>query len=242
MSIDELWPGGLKFIKSDEVFSLGTDAVMLSSFIEASAAQKAMDIGCGCGVISLILAYSNRKIIIDAIDIQEAAVNITIQNAELNGLSEHIRAACYDIRNHRQFGGAGTYDLVFSNPPYFPVNSGAVSQRESIAAAREERTCTLDDLCTAAAFFTKWGGKFALVHRPERLSEVLCSLSANKLEPKRLRFVHDRLSLPPCLILVESRRGGKPGLSIETPLIIRNADGSFTDEILQIYHKKEINI
>lgn len=238
MMVDELWPGGLKFIKSDDVFALGTDAVMLASFADTSSARKAMDIGCGSGVISLILAYSNTKLNVDAIDIQPNAAEITKQNAKLNNLSDRINVICGDIRQHRTFSGAGTYDLVFSNPPYFPTGSGAVSSRESIATAREERTCTLDDLCTAAAFFTKWGGKFALVHRPERLSEVLCCLSSKKLEPKRLRFVHDRPTSLPCLILVESRRGGKPGLSIEAPLIIHNSDGSFTDEILKIYHRK----
>lgn len=238
MCVDELWPGGLKFIKSNDVFSLGTDAVMLSSFADASNARKAMDIGCGSGVISLILAYSNPQITIDAVDIQQNAAEITKRNAEINCLSDNINVICHDIRNYKQLGGGGTYDLVFSNPPYFPVNSGAVSSRDSIAAAREERTCTLDDLCTAASFFTKWGGKFALVHRPERLAEIFYCLTLKKLEPKRLRFVHDRPSSPPCLVLVESRRGGKPGLAIESPLYIKNKDGTFTDEILQIYHRK----
>lgn len=237
--IDELWPGGLKFIKSDEVFPIGTDAVMLSAFIDAANARKAMDIGCGGGIVSLMLAYSSSKIVIDAVDIQQAAADLTRRNAEVNGLSERVNAVCHDIRNYRTFGGGGTYDLVFANPPYFPVNSGAVSARESAAKAREERTCTLDELCAAASFFTRWGGRFALVHRPERMSEVFCGMTAHGIEPKRLRFVHDKLSSPPCLILVEGRRGGKPGLSIEQPLIIRNEDGSFTDELLTIYHRKE---
>ena len=238
MCIDELWSGGLKFIRSADVFAIGTDAVMLSAFADASNVRKAMDIGCGGGIISLILAYSNPKITIDAVDIQQAAVDLTCRNAEINGLSDRINAVCHDIRDYRSFGSGGMYDLVFSNPPYFPVNSGGASPRESIAAAREERTCTLDELCTAAAFFTRWGGRFALVHRPERLSEVFCCLSSKKLEPKRLRFVYDKPSSPPCLILVESRRGGNPGLSIEPPLIIRNDDGSPTDETLKIYHRR----
>ena len=96
---------------------------------------------------------------------------------------------CADIRQFRSIPGAGAYDLVVCNPPYFPVGSGKSSGSEALAIAREERMCDLGDVCAAAAYFTRWGGRFAMVHRPERLAEAFCRLSASGLEPKRLRYV-----------------------------------------------------
>jgi tRNA1Val (adenine37-N6)-methyltransferase len=128
---------------------------------------------------------------------------------------------------------------VLCNPPYFPVSSGKSSENEKLALAREERSCTLSDVCAAGAYYTKWGGRFALIHRPERLSEVLCAMSASGLEPKRLRFVQNTAESLPSLILAEGRRGGKAGLAIEQPLILTR-DGRDTEEIERIYHRKGV--
>ena len=106
---------------------------------------------------------------------------------------------------------AGGFDLVVSNPPYFPVGSG-----KSAGPARSEESCTLEELCAAAGRLTKNGGRFALCHRPERLTDVLCALRAHNLEPKRLRLVSHRPGYPPSLLLVEAVRQGKPGITVET--------------------------
>ncbi|MBR7082218.1 MAG: methyltransferase, partial [Oscillospiraceae bacterium] len=117
----------------------------------------------------------------------------------------------------------------------FPVGSGKSAKSENTAIARDERMCTLSDVCRAAAYFTRWGGKFAIVHRPERLSELFCEMTKNGIEPKRLRLVQETEGSPPNLVLVEGRRGGNPGLSIEQPLVIRDADGCQTDFVNRIY-------
>ena len=106
------------------------------------------------------------------------------------------------------------------------------------AHARDERTCTMQDICTAMAYLTRWGGAAALVHRPERLSELLCALTAAGLEPKRLRTVAYKADAAPNLVLVEARRGGKPGLTVSPPLALCTPDGADSDEICRIYHRR----
>ena len=127
--------------------------------------------------------------------------------------------------------------MVVCNPPYYPAGSGRLPETEALRAARSETGCTLEDICTAAAWLLRWGGSFCLVHKPERLSELFCCMTAHGIEPKRLRLVCHREGAVPNLVLIEGRRGGKPGLKIEPTLILRRPDGSETDEVRRIYHR-----
>jgi len=237
MVYDELWAGGPKLVSGENVFAVGTDAVLLSAFADTAGVKRACDLGCGSGIISILLAWNNPKMMLDGIELQLESARIASGNVGLNDLNDRINIIHADLRNYREIGNAGAYDLVVANPPYFPVGSGKSVESENIATARDERTCTLKDICKAAAFFTRWGGKFAMVHRPERLSEVFCAMTESGIEPKRFRFVQEKASALPNLILVEGRRGGKPGLNIEKPLCIRNEDGTETDYIKSIYHR-----
>ena len=237
MTIDELWPGGPRFTQDDNTFRLGTDSVLLSHFVDAKGASYACDLGCGSGIISILMAWESPKLHVDGIEIQPHAANLARENAATNSLSDRINIIEGDIVRHREFLVAGAYDLVVANPPYFAPGRGRSSQSGSTAVAREELSCTLEDICAAAAYLTRWGGKFALVHRPERLAEVIRALSAAGLEPKRLRFVHYRAASAPNLVLIESRRGGNPSLTVEPPLILTNEDGSDTNEVRRIYRR-----
>lgn len=238
MIYDELWPEGPRFIKRDDVFQLGTDSVLLSSFADISNMKKAIDLGCGSGIISILLAWGRQDAFVTGVELQPNAAKLAVENICLNGLENRIKIIEGDLRLHKDFLKAGDYDLVVSNPPYFVTGSGKPSDCAFHATARDERTCTLNDLCAAAAYLTRWGGKFALVHRPERLADVICTLSKNGLEPKRLRFVQHSSINAPNLVLIESRRGGNIGLSVLPPLILTNNDGTDTDEIKNIYHRR----
>lgn len=237
MTVDELWPGGPKFIRGGG-FPLGTDAVLLASFAETARAHRACDLGCGTGIIALLLAYGDPALCVDCVEIQPEAAETARRNAELNGLAQRINVITGDLREHRALLPAGQYGLVAANPPYFPSGSGKESSSEEAAIARDERTCTLNDVCEAAAYLTKWGGRFVMVHRPERLSEALCAMTAHALEPKRLRMVQYSASSAPNLVLIEARRGGKPGLTVLAPLILTDESGADTEEIRRIYHRE----
>lgn len=234
---NEFWPNGPKFL-SDRAFSIGTDAVMLYAFCRGIRAKKVCDLGCGSGVIGQLLAFSNENICVTGVEIQKSSAEAAVENAKLNGLETRFQIVCGDLREHKKLClSSGSFDLVVMNPPYFRENSGKTVSDDATAIARDERFCTLEDACKAASYLTKWGGRFCMVHRPERLAEVLTNMSVNGLEPKRLRFVHHRADAAPALILVEALRGGKPGLTISPPLILTNPNGSDTEEVREIYHR-----
>jgi len=238
MSYDELWIGGPVVSQSDNVFKLGSDSVLLTDFARGIRAKRALDLGCGCGVIAISLAFQNRELHVDALDISGAAAELTRDNAALNGLDGRVNVLSGDLRRHRELLKAGTYDLVVTNPPYFAGGSGKTAKEETIALARGECECTLADIVEAAVYLARWGGSFAIVYRPERLSELFCAMTAAGIEPKRLRMVQYKVQSAPNMVLVEGRRGGRPGLIVEPPLIMANADGSDTDEIKKIYHRR----
>ena len=148
-----------------------------------------------------------------------------------------MRVVTGDLRAHRAFLTAGAYDLVVANPPYYPSGSGKLPQSKMFGTARSEQSCTLADVCAAARFLTRWGGRFALVHKPERLTDVIRALTDHDLEPKRLRFVQNRADSSPSLLLIESRRGGNSSVTIEPPLLLTDGNGNDSNEIKRIYHR-----
>ena len=237
---DELWPGGPCFKDKDGVFRVGTDSVMLAYFAGSSPLRKirkTIDLGCGSGVISILLACNDPKLTVDGIEIQPDAARLASDNAGLNGLSKRINIIEGDLRRCREFLQPGAYDLTISNPPYYTLGSGKRPEDIKRATARGEELCTLDDLCKAAGYLTRWGGSFMLVHKPERTADIFRALNSTGFEPKRIRFVHHKHSSPPSLVLIESRRGGKPLLKFEAPLFLANEDGSDSDEVISIYRR-----
>ena len=239
MSCDEFWPGGPRFLQAGGAFPIGTDAVLLAHFASPPRTGRMLDLGSGSGVISVLLALQQPGLQADGLELQPQAVETARRNAALNRLEERVRFVQGDLREVRIPERAGAYELVVSNPPYFPVGSGKAAAGEETAIAREERCCSLADVCAAAAYYTKWGGRFALVHRPERLAEIFVRMASSGLQPKRLRMVQPTAAAAPSLVLVEGRRGGRPGLSVEPPLILREADGRDTQEVKEIYHRRE---
>lgn len=236
---DDLWPGGPRFARSGAGFALGTDSVLLADFAaQRRGVRRIADLGCGAGVLTVLLLCALEQATAVGIELQPDAAQLARGNIKANGLSGRAQILCADLREHRTLLPAGSFDLVVSNPPYFAAGSGHTSPDPVRAHARDERTCTMQDICTAMAYLTRWGGAAALVHRPERLSELLCALTAAGLEPKRLRTVAYRADAAPSLVLVEARRGGKPGLAVLPPLALCKPDGADSDEIRRIYHRR----
>ena len=235
---DELWPG-TKFVRGGSGFPLGTDAVLLADFAARGSVKRFADLGCGAGVILVLLAQAFPNAQGFGLELQPDAAGTARENADLNGVADRCEIRCGDLRRDTDLPEAGAFDLVAANPPYFPVGSGYSAPEGSRRAAREERFCTLDDVCRAAARLTRWGGRFCIVHRPERLSELCVTLTAHGLEPKRLRMVCRTAETAPTLVLVEAQRGAKPGLVIEPPLALYNADGTDSAESRRIYHTEE---
>ena len=222
MQADQLWAGGPSFIQRPPVFKIGTDSVRLAQFVNLARVRKAVDLGCGSGILGVLLAKKSEHLTCDCIDILPEAVLLTQENAALNNVSAQISAKCGDILHIRQMLPAGAYDLAVANPPYFPQDSGKRAIGEEIANAREESLCSLEDVCRAASYLLRWGGRFALVHRPQRLAELMYTMHEHGIEPKRLQMVAKDAQSAPNLVLVEGQRGAKPGLVVLAPYLLED--------------------
>jgi len=234
----ELWQGGPRFGHAPGVYKISTDSVLLAHFANVSRAKRVIDLGCGAGILGILLAFKSEKAEISCIDILPEAVNATAENITANSLEGRVTVSEGDLRKHRELFPAESFDHIISNPPYFPALSGKAAPDELRATARDERSCTLSDLCAAASYLCRWGGLFTLVHKPPRLSEALCAMTAAGIEPKRLRMVCQNIDSPPNLVLIEGKRGGHPGLIIEPSLVLSKSDGSDSDEIKKIYRRE----
>lgn len=189
------------------VFPLGGDALALGRFARVRRGERVCDLGCGSGALGLLLLGREPTLELTALELDPAAARLAEENFTANGLAARVVRG--DLRQIRALLPAGGFHLAVSNPPYFPAGSGA-----SGGPARMEETCTLDELCAAAAWLLKNGGRFALVHRPERLCDLLCTLRAHGLEPKRLQFLRPAAGRPPAAVLLEAKKQGRPGLTV----------------------------
>lgn len=231
-----LWEDGPLFAQAEH-FKLSTDCVLLADFVSVTGAAKGIDLGCASGAISLLLLAKHARIHMTGLEILEGAASLASENMAVNGFSGRSEILCGDIRDHRSLFTSGSFDFAVSNPPYYTASSGYVSPREDKAAARSELLCSLEELCTAAAYLCRTGGSFSMVYKPERLAEALRMLSEKGLEPKRLRLICSDASKPPSLVLIEARRGGRPGLKFEASLFLNGPDGTESEEYKRIYHR-----
>ena len=236
---ESLCPGGYRFVYDDTLFRPGTDTFLLSSLPRLKSDLRIMDLGCGTGLLGLLLLQRQPALTITGIDIQSAAIQLAEKTAAENRLTDRLSFQAADLRDVKALFPTGSFDLAVCNPPYYPSASGALSVDDARRTARAEVECTLEDICRAASYLLRWGGSFCLVHKPERLTDLLCALRENGLEPKRLRFVCKAAGSAPSLVLAEARRGGRPGLTIEEPLILQTADGAPTAEVDAIYFRQQ---
>lgn len=199
--VEEL--GGRPYVWDEDCFPLGQDSMALAAFATLRKGWRVCDLGCGAGALMALLLARDGSLSLTGVELSTHAAFYARQN-----LPGHT-ILTGDLTDRRLLPAGGSFDLAVSNPPYFKAGSGGDG-----GCARMEGTCTLEALCASAAFLLKNGGRFALVYRSERLTDLLCALRGAGLEPKRLKL----LSAPgkaPYAVLAEAVRGGKPGLQIE---------------------------
>lgn len=191
---------------------LGTDAVLLAKFAGKGVKRKGVELGCGSGVISLMLLSEDRASELTGIEIQQKYALLALDNAEKNGLSDRFDCINADVREISSCMEGGRADIVLCNPPYYRAGSGKRSGSTEADIARHEVFGTIDDFCAAASYLLKYGGKFYTVFPPERLGTLICSLGRYKLEPKRIEFITHRGV--PTLVLVQSEKNASEGVRI----------------------------
>ena len=232
---DRLWPGGYTFLYDDGLFRPSTDTFLLGAFPRLRRGMTVCELGAGTGLLSLLLLAREPELTVTGVELQPAACALFRRTAEENGLQGRMHCLEGDLR--QGLLPPGRFRLAVANPPYFPPGAGAVAPDAARRTARAETDCTLAQLCAAAARALTWGGSFCLVHRPDRLADVLEELRRVRLEPKRLRFVHHTAAAPPSLFLLEARLGGGVGLTVEPPLLLHGPDGGETEDVRRAYFR-----
>lgn len=233
--IDDLDLKGLRLIQNPEWFCFGTDAVLLSDFARVRKNERVVDLGTGTGVIPILIygKYTPSEII--GVEIQDEVAEMAERSVELNNLGDKIKIYKGDIKDCYKHIGTNKFDVVVSNPPYQKPNGGLISPQDKKAISRHEILISLDELIFTAGKLLKDGGKFFMIHRPERLKDIILSLDKNRFNPKRIRFIHPFVHKKPTMLLIEAAKFGGDFLTIEEPLYVYNQDGSYTEEILKIY-------
>ncbi|WP_246070642.1 tRNA1(Val) (adenine(37)-N6)-methyltransferase [Paenibacillus kobensis] len=225
----------LQIIQSREVFSFSMDAVLLARFASVPPRGKIVDLCTGNGVIPLLLSTRTRASI-DAVEIQPRLANMASRSVSFNKLDSQIRIIESDLRTYPKEAGNGIYDAVTVNPPYMQAQSGDQNENEHYAIARHEIHCTLDNVVEACARLVRTGGKVSMVHRPNRLIDIMESFRRWKLEPKRIRFVHPHAGAEANMLLIEAIRDGKPFLKVLPPLIVYTKEREYTEELKLLYY------
>lgn len=232
---DDLQRSGLRIIQDPKGNRFSTDAVLLSSFCKARSLDKVADLGTGTGILPLLIWAKWKPRHIVGIELDEATADMAARSIKANGLEKGIDIIHADLKRSAELLGRGKFTLVVSNPPYIRLGEGDRGISSPRALARHEIGCTFDDVAAAAAALLVPSGRFALVHRPNRLADVLCSLRGHGLEPKLLRTVHTRPDDVPTMILISSVKGASPGLKVGPPLVLYKEDGTYTEETQAIY-------
>ena len=220
-------------LSTEGAFPLSTDSMLLGAFASPKPGSCVCDLGCGSGALGFLMLNRCRDLQITGFDCSVSALQCAEKNIAQNGLEDRFFTVHADLRELDTLPN-GQFAYAVSNPPYFPSGSGALRAANTQAAS--EDSCSLEELFQAADRVLRWSGRFAVVHRPERLSDLCCCARAHHLELKRLRFVRHHSDAAPSLLLCEFRKGGHPGVQYDPDLILHLPDGSPSPEMKAIYH------
>ena len=233
--IDNLHRNNYKIIQNEKKFCFGLDAVLLSHFAKAKKGDKVFDIGTGNAIIPILMEAKTTGCKFFAIDIQEDIVDIARRSVFLNKLEDKIFVEHLDIKNVFEKFNKNSFNVVVTNPPYMK-NAGFINNPSPKAIARHEISCTLQDIIQFASSLLISQGAFYMVHRAERLADIMQFLREFRLEPKLIQFVQPYENKAPNLVLIKAVKNGKNLLKILPNLIIYNKDNKYTKKVYEIYY------
>ena len=222
---------GFTLALCEGAFPLSTDSIALSGFAKLPKNARVLDLGSGCGTLGLLLCAQYADCTVTGIELTENAHLTALDNARRNKIGDRLTSICADLKTIPSFLSPGSYQVCVSNPPYY---TGGFKS-EALPLARHTDACPLEALFESAAWALKYGGDFFLVHKPEQLAAICHHATGNHLEPKRLLMLRHKENGPVSLILLQCRKGAKPGLTIEEASL-HHADGAPTDYYRKLYH------
>ncbi len=233
-ALDDL-QNGYKLIQKRDSFRFGVDAVLLADFADVKRKDSVLEMGTGTGIIPILLHAKKNPAKITAIELQADMAEMASRSMLYNDLQNTIDVKCMDLKSAPDLLGKAAFDCVVTNPPYVKKECGINNPSESKAISRFEIMCTLEDVVNTAKLMLRTGGKLFMVHRADRLVDIIYTMRSKDMEPKRIRFVHPSTGKRPNLVLIEGARGGRPELKFMDPLYIYNDKGEYTEEIHRIY-------
>lgn len=237
--IDDLEYKGLKIIQNKDGFCFGIDSILLSDFAsEIKKEGKVIDLGTGTGIIGIMLCAKTELSKMIGVEVQKKVYDMAKRSIKLNNLQDKFEIINDNIKNLENILEIGTFDAVVTNPPYKKIGTGLINENEKKLISRHEITANLEDFIKMSAKLLKDKGNFYMVHRPDRLVDIIELLRKYKLEPKKIRFVEPSIGKEANLLLIKATKNAKPFLKIEKPLYVYKENGEYTEEILKIYNKE----
>ncbi len=244
--IDNLEINNFKIIQDKSGFCFGIDSVLLSDFAKnIKNNAKCVDLGTGTGILSILLCAKTNLAKIYGIEVQQDVADMANRSRILNNLQERFEIFNMNIKDilnssnvYADILKKNSFDCVITNPPYKKINTGKINDNEKKLISRHEITANLNDFLEVAKYLLKDKGSLYMVHRPERMVEILKCMKENKIEPKEIQFVYPQVDKEPNLILIKGIKNGKEFLKIKKPLFIYDKNGNYTQEILKIYGRE----
>lgn len=226
----------LRVYQDSEMFNFSLDSVLLPNFVTINKNIKnILDIGCGNLPVSLILT-TKTDASITAVEIQKDVYDIALKNLELNNKQNQINIINADIRNLYKNFETEYYDVIVCNPPFFKVSKDShLNKNDYKTIARHEVFLNLDDLFSISKKILKNNGIISIVHRPERLLDIICAMRKYNIMPKKIQFVYPKKDKEANILLIEGTKNGNSGMKILPPLFVHNEDGSYTDEVKKYF-------
>mgnify|MGYP002744171844 FL=1 len=233
--LDDLQCNGLYLIQDPDKFCFGIDAVLLSNFVKVKKNGHVVDLCTGSGIVPILLSAKTGAKKITGIEIQSDIADMARRSVSYNKLNEKIDIINDDISNALKYINNCSVDSVCVNPPYMKDTTAIKNPDLPMAIARHELLTDLETVINIASKLLKESGKFFMVHRPSRLSEIFASMRQNRIEPKRLRFIHPYIESKANLVLIEGAKGSGVWMDVEPPLVVYKDKNVYTDEVLKIY-------
>ena len=233
--LDDLQCNGLYLIQDPDKFCFGIDAVLLSNFVKVKKNGHVVDLCTGSGIVPILLSAKTGAKKITGIEIQSDIADMARRSVSYNKLDEKIDIINDDISNALKYINNCSVDSVCVNPPYMKDTTAIKNPDLPMAIARHELLTDLETVINIASKLLKESGKFFMVHRPSRLSEIFAAMRQNRIEPKRLRFIHPYIESKANLVLIEGAKGSGVWMDVEPPLVVYKDKNVYTDEVLKIY-------
>lgn len=239
--LDDLQCHGLQLIQNPDWFCFGVDAVLLADYAARSIRKnmRVLDFCCGNGIIPLLLSAKSEAAEIVGLEIQSQVAEMANRSVKLNQLEDRIQIRQGDLKEAEGIFGRSSFQYITCNPPYKEGGRGLLSSSDTVTLARHEILCSLEDIIRVSSYILEPLGKLCMIHRPDRLADILCLMRQYGIEPKRLRFVHPYPDKTATMILVEGTRGGRPHLVLDPPLSVYQKRGVYSTEINKIYGRED---